>query len=201
MGQGLIKTWRFNPIYVYSKIKSENYFKKNSDLPWLVEDANDFLNSNLDKSMSVLEFGSGRSTKFFAQRVKEVFSREHDKSWYSQVSEELKTLKNVEYNYYENLHDYADVSMLTDNFFDVVLVDGRNRGNCLLNSIPKLKKGGLLILDNSERYLEYQTTAPAKFVLPERSKEWEEAEKVLKNHFWKIKMTNYVTDTLLFFKR
>lgn len=201
MESALIKTWRFNPIYVYSKLKSEKYFKENNDLPWLAEDANNFLKSNINKNMCVLEFGSGRSTKFFAQRVKEVFSREHDNSWYSQVSNELKSLENVQYDYFENLDDYADVSILKDSYFDIVLVDGRNRGNCLLNSIPKLKQGGVLILDNSERYLDYKTSAPAKYVLPERSKEWENAEKILNESFWRIKMTNYVTDTLFFFKR
>lgn len=36
-------------------------------------------------------------------------------------------------------------------YFDIVLVDGRSRPSCLLHSIKKVKKGGLLILDNAER--------------------------------------------------
>ena len=38
-----------------------------------------------------------------------------------------------------------------DGFFDVVLVDGRSRPACLSHSLAKVKKGGLLILDNSDR--------------------------------------------------
>jgi len=34
---------------------------------------------------------------------------------------------------------------------DFILIDGRARKSCALNAIDKLKKGGLMILDNSER--------------------------------------------------
>lgn len=197
----MIKTWRFNPVYIYSRIKTNNYFKDNQNLPWLVEDANNFLINNLNQSMRVLEFGSGRSTHFFVERVNEVVSREHNEQWFEIVSKQVTGLNNVKYSLHTDLDDYANVDDLEDNSFDVVLVDGRNRGKCLLNSIQKLKSGGLLILDNSERYLIYPTKAPAKFVRPERSSEWEDAEKALSENFWKINMTNRVTDTYLFFKR
>lgn len=36
-------------------------------------------------------------------------------------------------------------------YFDVVLVDGRARPSCIKQAIPHLKKGGLLIIDNTER--------------------------------------------------
>ena len=35
--------------------------------------------------------------------------------------------------------------------FDVILVDGRARPACLRHALPRLKRGGLLVLDNSER--------------------------------------------------
>lgn len=35
--------------------------------------------------------------------------------------------------------------------FDAILIDGRARTACIQHSIPKLKRGGLLILDNAER--------------------------------------------------
>jgi hypothetical protein len=38
-----------------------------------------------------------------------------------------------------------------DNTFDIVLVDGRSRPSCIYHSISKIKKNGLLILDNSDR--------------------------------------------------
>lgn len=38
-----------------------------------------------------------------------------------------------------------------DGYFDVVMVDGRARTSCLVHGLPKLRSGGLLILDNAER--------------------------------------------------
>jgi hypothetical protein len=36
-------------------------------------------------------------------------------------------------------------------YFDLILVDGRARPSCIQQAIPRLKKGGLLVVDNTER--------------------------------------------------
>lgn len=38
-----------------------------------------------------------------------------------------------------------------DNYFDLVVVDGRVRPSCMFHALNKVKKGGILLLDNSER--------------------------------------------------
>jgi len=38
-----------------------------------------------------------------------------------------------------------------DEHFDLIIVDGRARPSCVLHSLKKLKKGGYLVVDNSER--------------------------------------------------
>jgi hypothetical protein len=43
------------------------------------------------------------------------------------------------------------ITKYPDNYFDLVLVDGRCRPSCLLHSLSKVKKNGMLILDQSER--------------------------------------------------
>lgn len=48
------------------------------------------------------------------------------------------------------------------NSFDVVLVDGRARPSCIQESMPYLKSGGLLIIDNAERQY-YRSTFQAIF--------------------------------------
>ncbi len=61
---------------------------------------------------------------------------------------------------YENLsfERYARaIDAFETDFFDVILVDGRARPSCIQQSLPKLKSGGLLVLDNAERA--YYTTA------------------------------------------
>jgi hypothetical protein len=61
--------------------------------------------------------------------------------------------KNFE-EYVKKIDKYADES------FDVIVVDGRARPSCIQHSLSKLKSGGYLVIDNSER--EYYM-APFKF--------------------------------------
>jgi hypothetical protein len=44
-----------------------------------------------------------------------------------------------------------------NDYFDLIIIDGRARPSCIYHSITKLKKGGYLLVDNTERsyYLDY----------------------------------------------
>ncbi|MEC7754118.1 MAG: hypothetical protein VYB44_08830 [Bacteroidota bacterium] len=45
----------------------------------------------------------------------------------------------------------AYITRFKDEYFDMVVVDGRARATCAVNAISKIKEGGVLVLDNSER--------------------------------------------------
>ena len=48
--------------------------------------------------------------------------------------------------------DYVHaIDRFPDAHFDVLMIDGRARTSCLAPATPKLKRGGLLVLDNAER--------------------------------------------------
>lgn len=52
----------------------------------------------------------------------------------------------------KNFKQYvSQIESFPDLYFDVILVDGRARTSCLYHAVPKLRKGGLLVLDNAER--------------------------------------------------
>jgi hypothetical protein len=52
----------------------------------------------------------------------------------------------------KNFEQYAkSIDSYPDNYFDIVVVDGRARPSCIKHGIPKLKRNGWLIIDNSER--------------------------------------------------
>ncbi len=124
-------------------------------VPWITEDAIHFLEEFLDSNENarVLEFGCGASTIWLAQRTKNLVSIEHDHQWYQIISNELKKnekcynvnliLKNTPYN--------SVCKTFPDGYFDLILIDGRNRKRCLQSSKRILKKGGILMLDNAER--------------------------------------------------
>ena len=46
---------------------------------------------------------------------------------------------------------YADLSHIDDETLDFAMVDGTDREGCIVSVVPKLKPGGNLYLDNSDK--------------------------------------------------
>jgi hypothetical protein len=58
----------------------------------------------------------------------------------------------------KNFEQYAkSIDPYPDEYFDIIIVDGRARPSCIQQGIPKLKKNGWLVIDNTER--KYYTEA------------------------------------------
>jgi precorrin-6B methylase 2 len=120
-------------------------------IPWVTYSFIDFISDRLDKTMSLLEYGSGNSTLFYGSRVKTVHAVENDKDWFDLVSKSMPA--NVQMKYIELVRggDYSKYGQQFPNTFDIVIVDGRDRVNCLKSSIDALTSRGVMILDDSER--------------------------------------------------
>lgn len=198
----------FRPLI---KLRYAVYKYFNRETPWLSIACIEFLKKHLRPEMKVYEFGSGMSTVFFAKRTNEVISVEHNSTWYSIVLAKLseRQLTHCKYRFkpktefasktdeplaneihrfdegFEVKLDYYDYYHSIDpyqpGYFDVILVDGRARVECVFNAHEKLKPGGLLILDNSER--------PQYKPVFEKLAGWK-----------KMFTTSGLTDTTLFFK-
>lgn len=175
LGKPLSSIFRYYPKYMSSNL---DYSKSPLVLgiPWITFEAIDYLNEIIKSDMKVFEFGSGGSTKFFTKRVAEVTSVEHDQRWYEKIKQELGEAPNLNLilvegkqflpNYEQIVYDeeddnldYWDYSRIIlnfkDDYFDLILIDGKARNACIMNSLNKLKPGGILILDNSHR-ISYQ---------------------------------------------
>lgn len=123
----------------------------NQPLPWVTYSFIDFISPRLDKTMVILEYGSGNSTTFYSQRVKQVHSVEHDQAWYQQVSAQLPPNVSLHYVDLQTDGDYARFAVASHSAFDVIIVDGRDRVNCVKHSVSSLSPRGVLVLDDSER--------------------------------------------------
>jgi len=146
-------------------------------VPYMPQEMIDWLGSHLTKDMRVFEWGSGGSTLFIAPRVKSIITIESSKRWYIKVL--LSVIFNLVFNcrlklilpepasrqskqtepyrssgkyghltykkYVEAIDSYPDV------YFDLIIVDGRCRTQCLLHARTKVKRGGSILLDDADR--------------------------------------------------
>jgi len=123
--------------------------KEGQPLPWFTYSSINFL-SSLDLSdKDVLEWGSGNSSLFLAERVKSIVSIESDQTWFEEVSK--KKFSNQEI-LFASLDEYEFKPEKIDKKFDVVIVDGEKRYECAKEIHKYLKDDGIVILDNSDWY-------------------------------------------------
>lgn len=125
-------------------------------VPWLSYRAQRYISSLLRPDWSILEFGSGMSTSWFARRCHLVYSIEHDPRWHRIVQARLskKGISNVIY-LFRDPEAYPDLSEFSAGSFDFVLIDGIRRADCVRNVLSKVKEGGWIYLDNTD--MSFQT--------------------------------------------
>jgi predicted O-methyltransferase YrrM len=119
---------------------------------WLVPEASRFLATIIKPEFRVLETGAGGSTIWFARRCASVVSYEHNPAWYDRVKRALEQagLKNVDLRFRPEYGEKG-VEVFPGKSFDLILVDGVGRCLIISSTIPLLKSGGYLVLDNSDR--------------------------------------------------
>ena len=115
-------------------------------LPWYTYPAIDYL-EQLDLSgAAVFEYGSGNSTRYWAQRCGTLVSVEDNPEWYHRVKPELPA--GVDYVLATGAEDYAGAIRRDPHTFDVVAIDGNYRLECARAAIERLNPGGFILLDN-----------------------------------------------------
>jgi len=121
--------------------------------PWLTNEAIWFLEWYLSQNYvtHVLEFGSGNSTLFFDQEKfsLQIITIENDGLYYNKIKDKLSL--RVDFRWLSRPY-YNVCDRFQDEYFNLILIDGRDRAKCIEKSMRTLKKGGILMLDNSERY-------------------------------------------------
>lgn len=128
-------------------------FNRRPNLPWISYNAIRDLNIIMRPNWSVIEFGSGSSTAWLAKRCKTLYSIEDNREWFEYVSAQLvnKGCDNVNY-VLQSGASYSDLSDFEDGSIDFALIDGLNPADCMRQVIPKIKPGGYVYLDNSDKY-------------------------------------------------
>ncbi|MBL0869953.1 MAG: class I SAM-dependent methyltransferase [Phycisphaerales bacterium] len=201
-GGGLIKP-HWTVRYMLAKWRLGRYQRSHPEEPWLTPTMVCFLDGWLRPTDVMVEFGSGRSTAWFARRVGRLISVEHHQGWHSQVNEKLKAEgldRNVTYTLAPNEptgYVAAAATGLGGSKADVVLVDGNHRWACATWALGVVKPGGLIVIDDAQRYLRSRFDTPPAFgTHPELQRpEWGEFTE--RTRGWRRSCTTSgVTDTV-----
>lgn len=120
--------------------------------PWFTQSAITFLETFFTKNSSarMLELGSGNSTAWFGARTQELISIEHDERWYARTTNACAHLPHVSVRLMRS--NYAQIcDTFPDNYFDIIVIDGKDRVQCSEKAQRILKPGGIVMLDDAER--------------------------------------------------
>jgi hypothetical protein len=132
--------------------------------PWWPYGAVEWIAGYLPATARVFEYGGGGSTLWLQDNGAIVTVAEHDIAWHRQLQEELPagtrvllrpseaagTITSAVHDGYFDSY-VAAISDEPDASLDLAIVDGRARVGCVRQAMPKVRPGGLLLLDDTER--------------------------------------------------
>lgn len=199
--------------YIIDRMSVMLYEKMNPNTPWLTRLMAHILEEWLKPDDVGFEWGSGRSTLWLASRIAHLTCIEDSPQWAKRVDGilasqhlshkvdyrllPLSNAKTIEPEY------VSVVKTIPENTLDFCLIDGDKRDECALACISRIKPGGIIIIDNIERYFprRAKSRSPNARELPDgfASKEWEEFGRIISN--WRcVWTTNGISDTALWIK-
>lgn len=158
-----LRAWRLfkrEHGYLRSLVEQQCVDAQGMPIPWYTYPAIEQLSKWDFSKCDVLEYGSGNSTLWWAERARTVTSIESSPEWYRSVRSRAPKncdviLAPVETDRpnAEQVQQYVNI-VDSVGAFDVVVIDGVNlpslRRRCVERSLSHFRTGGLLIVDNSD---------------------------------------------------
>ena len=153
--------WLHLNLWFKDRILRKNTME--SAFPWINYSTIQFMHHVVCKDTKVLEFGAGGSSLFFLERKVNLVSIEHESEWINEVQKRASKNKLLLWSHHlissgkpgssvPLANDYLlPLKNIADSSIDLVVVDGRHRVESVKRAMGKVKPGGSLILDNSDR--------------------------------------------------
>jgi predicted O-methyltransferase YrrM len=148
---------------------------------------------------------------WLARRCSHLTSVEHDRAWHARVSGALadEGITHVDYQCHprdepeaDDRSAYVQVAQSRGHeSIDFALVDGLYRDYVTLSLLPKIRAGGMLVIDDVNRYLPSLTRSPASLRPPAApaTAAWEQAAAAL-SEWRRIWTSSGISDTAIFVK-
>ena len=117
---------------------------KNEVMPMYTYPCYEWINSIDWTNSKVFEYGTGYSTIWWQNKNVDYHAVEDNKQWYDMIKDKTNI------NYKPGLHKYIQ-SIYDYNYkFDVIVIDGVFRFDCIKPALDKIKNDGIIIVDNTD---------------------------------------------------
>ncbi|MCW2541487.1 MAG: putative methyltransferase [Frankiales bacterium] len=180
-----LKHWAYSLVLVH-----DTKGLSSLDVPWwtykAIDKVEDWLAAR-PHPIRVFEYGSGVSTLWLAKRADEVHSVEHHVGFAESMQSSLEAagvdllviaattstdprVPSAKPGYADS--DFRDYVAAIDGVpgeFDLIAIDGRARQQCLEAAVPRLKRDGLIVFDNSLRS-RYRAAIAASGMIEDRTR-------------------------------
>ena len=167
--------------------------KDGNPIPWYTYPAIEYLSQFDYSDKQILEFGCGFSSLFWAKRAKKVISIEDNLNWFDKWKKEFDE-PNLDIRWRDEGEIYEQAAFEDNIKYDVIVVDGKRRFQCADAAVKVLNKGGMIILDDSDRINTSQEYVKAVEIL-------REANLLQVDFYGFCPMNNYTKTTSVFFSR
>lgn len=116
------------------------------NFPWYTKPALNFINSlNLENKI-VFEYGLGSSSVWWAKKCKALYGVDSDAEYVQAVKNATDHKATVWYE--STLNEYIGKPLQLGLKFDIIIIDGVHREDCVKPALECLKKKGIIIYDN-----------------------------------------------------
>lgn len=140
-----------------SSFKMAAVSKDGKPLPWYTFPIIDFLKFRDYKEKTVLEFGGGQSTLWWAKRAKKVVTLEGDHDWYEKIKNKMPD--NVDLHFVSMVDIETNVLQVKEvlkskliNHYNVIVIDGLFREEMIDIACNLMADDGIIVCDNAESY-------------------------------------------------
>ena len=130
--------------FLESSKKNISVNDKNEIMPMYTYPCYEWLNSIDWNDSKVFEYGTGYSTIWWQNKNVDYHAVEDNKQWHDMIEDKT----NIEYK--PGHHKYIESIYKYDFKFDVIVIDGVVRFDCIKPALEKIKDDGIIIFDNTD---------------------------------------------------
>ena len=160
--------WSIRSGHFKSSLKAKAVDRHGEALPWYTYPCVDFIQQKDFTDCSVLEFGAGQSTLWWASQASSVLALEGDAAWHDHLKS--KVPNNVKLERVSATDPESCIKSVTNALkkhgnpkFDVIVIDGLWRHEMVPISQKHLASTGFILCDNSLGYRMHTVFKGAKF--------------------------------------